>query len=110
MVNGAHAIVPIAYYVYWVVLIGILLLVLGYWAIRPRMGNTKLLAGMLVLLIGLLYAIDQLPVLHLHFDVEATKFMAGYHEPLAQAFIKFAYKVGIALLLLSYAFSNMQKH
>ncbi len=86
---------------------------LAYWALRSKTGagsKSKWLAGMVVLLISLLYAILQLPVLHTHFDVAAGGFVAGYHEPLVQGFVRFVYKVAVAILLLSYAFSGAKEH
>jgi hypothetical protein len=106
--------VPVAYYAYWIILMAIMVLILGYWALRPKTGasgaDTGLLSGVLVLLVSLLYAIDQLPALHIHFDALAAKFVGGYHEPLTQGFIRFGYKVGIAILLLGYAFGGVKKH
>ncbi len=108
-----HNLAPTVYYVYWIILIIILVLMLGYWALRPKRSATgtegRLLAWVLVLLGGLLYAIDQLPVLHTHFDAVAGRFLAGYHEPVSHGFIKFAYKVAIAVMLLSYAFSGKKR-
>lgn len=110
----SNHIVPIAYFAYWIILIAITLLILGYWTFRPRISPSasasKLLAGVLLLLVILLFAINQLPVLHTHFDVMAGEFVAGYHEPLTHGFIRFGYKLVITILLLSYAFSGVRKH
>jgi hypothetical protein len=114
MVEEANNVIPIVYYGYWIIMLAVMVLIFGYWALRTKNSisgaDSKLLAGVLVLFVGLLYAIDQLPVLHTHFDGVVGGFVAGYHEPLMHGFIKFWYKVGIAVLLLSYAFSNVQKY
>ena len=90
------------------------MLILGYWTFRPKTDShavdPKWLAGVLAVLVVALFAIDQLDVLHTHFDEVAHKFAAGYHEPLTHGFIKFCYKVAVAILLLSYAFSGVKKH
>ena len=109
----SNHLVPLAYYAYWIILVVMLVLILAYWALRPKSrtpgSNTRLLAGILVLLTGLLYALEQMPMWHTHFDALTGKFVVGYHEPLTQGFVRFWYKVVIAMLLLSYAFRGVKK-
>ncbi|MGA1874030.1 MAG: hypothetical protein ACMUIA_00310 [bacterium] len=98
--------VPMTYRVYWIGLIILAVLILGYFLIMYKKERIRLFPSLTVLLFLLaifLYILEQLPFFAGYFE-PARGFIPGYHEPNTIGFLRFLYKLLLGIGLCAYGF------
>ena len=105
--------IPIAYKLYWIGLILLVILLLVYFLIiykKEKFTSLKPLSIVLLLLALSLYLLEQGRIFTGYFDPSMGKFVSPFHEPNTIEFLRFLYKLMAGIALCMYGFIIFFSH